>query len=269
MRCIFLAFLSGRLCHDASREKRALGERNIMELVLSKEKCGLVSSALDDCKIASCKDDDRKKVDNKGAIPFGAICRIKCRSVKATRCRCCNAGFEIGKKCPEANDPDSCNLKMDENALYEGPRAELYPASDWRDCYEQCVKRGMNCHAASYVKLRFNSMCWIFNSVTTRYGDEQQQDPSSFGGPTRELFGLRSGSRKNGPTIQQKPIMELPAEMQPVTPSISRSGTGFRQPFQSSAANDAIGIAKGDAVASDVNYLGEPVMRSWFRTCLV
>jgi hypothetical protein len=236
-------------------------------LVLSKEKCGLVASALDDCKIASCKDDDRKRVDNKSDIPLGAICRIKCRSVKATRCRCCNAGFNIGKKCPEADDPDNCNLKMDENALYEGPNADLYPASDWRACYQQCVKRGMNCHAASYVKLRFNSMCWIFKKVTTRYGDEQQES-NSFGGPTRELFGLRSG-RKDGNGIQNKPIIALPAEMRPETPTISRSGTGFRQPFQSSAANDVVGIAKGDAVPTGTNYLGEPVMRSWFRTCVV
>ena len=65
--------------------------------------------------------------------------------------------------------------------------------------------------------------------------------------------------------------MELPADMKPDLPSISRSGTGFRQPFgqPSSAVNDIVGIAKGDAVSSAVSYLGEPVMRSWFRTCIV
>lgn len=246
-------------------------------MVLSKQKCALIESALDDCKIASCKDEERKKVNSAAisndAIPSGAICRIKCRSVKATRCRCCKAGFVIGKKCPEAGEADSCDLEVDENALYEGPRADLYPAKDWRDCYQACIDRGMNCQAASYVKLRFNSMCWVFNSVTTRYGSENEDERDTFGGPTRELFGLRSGKRKNIHTVQNKPLFDLPVEMQPEesidVDQFSRSGTtGFRQPFASSAANDQVGIAKGDAVATGANYVGEPVMRSWYRKCL-
>lgn len=275
MRSIILIFLSGRLC-DLSRQKRALGERNIMELVLSSERCGLVSSAMDDCKIASCKDDDRRKVNQNGQIPIGAICRIKCRSVKATRCRCCQAGFEIGKRCPEAGDEDSCELAVDENALYEGPNADLYPATDWRACYQECIDRGMDCHAASYVKLRFNSMCWIFNEITTRYGDDKPEQSDTFGGPTRELFGLRSGthigdSNSKKPPVITKPIINLPNEMQPIviTP-VGRSGsTPFRQPlFGSTATNDATGIAKGDAAPQGANYVGEPIMRSWFRECL-
>jgi len=183
-----------------------------MELVLSKEKCALISSAMDDCKIASCKDDDRNRVTLEGEIPFGAICRIKCRSVKATRCRCCKAGFEIGKKCPEDDELDGCGLEVDNFALYEGPDANLVPALDWRGCYQECLNRGMNCHAASFVKLRFNSMCWIFNEVTTRYGDEQDSSKDTFGGPTRELFGLRNGKigRSGGgrkvPPVQNKPL---------------------------------------------------------------
>lgn len=72
---------------------------SFLALVLSKEKCALISSALDDCKIAACRDEDKTPIRGKGAksdIPEGAICRIKCRSVKSQRCICCANGFEVG-----------------------------------------------------------------------------------------------------------------------------------------------------------------------------
>lgn len=47
--------------------------------------------------------------------------------------------IQIGKRCPEAGDEDSCELAVDENALYEGPNADLYPATDWRACYQECM----------------------------------------------------------------------------------------------------------------------------------
>lgn len=263
-----------------------------MELVLSKEKCALISSAMDDCKIASCKDDDRNRVTLEGEIPFGAICRIKCRSVKATRCRCCKAGFEIGKKCPEDDELDGCGLEVDNFALYEGPDANLVPALDWRGCYQECLNRGMNCHAASFVKLRFNSMCWIFNEVTTRYGDEQDPSKDTFGGPTRELFGLRNGKigRSGGgrkvPPVQNKPLFELPVEMRPVGPVASntnlpaddgqvtltaRSGLpGFRQPSFGPNEGPGVSIAKGAAVNPNSGTKEvSPVMISWYRKCQV
>lgn len=300
MKPLVLALLSGTLCDDSMRSKRALGERNIMELVLSKEYCGLIESALDDCKIASCKDDDRNKVTPNGEIPVGAICRIKCRSVKATRCRCCKAGFEIGKKCPEAGDEDSCELEMDENALYEGPDAKLYNANDWRECYQECLSRGMNCHAASYVKLRFNSMCWIFNQVTTRYGEEPEED-RALTGPTRELSGLSSmvgvrSGRKNKSQFHQKKLF-LPMDMRPIDhKSLLESeiaqeantaaqdeedfanmlglaersgGLPFRKPaFGGPSGSEKVEIAKGDAITGfSAAARDEPVMRSWYRKC--
>ena len=42
--------------------------------------------------------------------------------------------------------------------------------------------RGMDCHAASYVRLRFNSMCWIFNEVTvSNYFKRLIHDPRIVG----------------------------------------------------------------------------------------
>lgn len=263
------------------REKRALGERNVVALVLSKEKCALISSAMDDCKIAACRDDDRRPIKTKGQravpIPEGAICRVKCRSVKSQRCICCANGFEIGRECPE--DVKSCTLQEDKRALYEGPGAELFAAQSWRHCYEECNNRGMNCRAASFVKLRFNSMCWIFNEVTTRYADDvAAHQPSGFG--VNNLFNTRSLSKPKRKkfAIEQRPIDDMmPDYILPALPSNpvglnSRSfglGGSFRNPYQSN--KDQISIAKGDARDPSASANGkrenEPEMISWHRHC--
>jgi len=290
MKCLpLLTLATGALASNdfldrvLSREKRALGERNVVALVLSKEKCALISSALDDCKIAACRDDDRNPIKNKGEkssqeIPEGAICRIKCRSVKSQRCICCANGFEIGRECPE--DTQSCTLQEDKRALYEGPGAELFAAQSWRHCYQECNNRGMNCRAASFVKLRFNSMCWIFNEVTTRYADDvsSQPDRGPGGFGAGNMFQTRSfgaPKRKGGKfQIEQRPIDDLmPDYILPANPSnpfglSGRSfGLGFRNPHQ---APQSIAIAKGDARAPE-NSGGsddsDPEMISWQRRC--
>jgi len=289
MKCLSLLTLaSGALAtHDPFaqyREKRALGERNVVALVLSKEKCALISSALDDCKIAACRDEERRPIKSKGqvnaAIPEGAICRVKCRSVKSQRCICCANGFEIGRECPE--DAKSCALQEDQRALYEGPGAELFAAQSWRHCYEECNNRGMNCRAASFVKLRFNSMCWIFNEVTTRYADDVNnnvnQRPGGFG--SGNMFNTRSLQKKTKSKgrfgYEQRPIDDMmPDYILPALPATplgvnSRSfGMGFRNPYQAPQAQ--ISIAKGDARAPEANGLSreenEPEMISWHREC--
>ena len=69
-------------------------------MVLDTEKCALIASALDDCKIAACRDEDKNPIRGAKAnpefeIPKGAICRIKCRQVKSQRCKCCEQGFAV------------------------------------------------------------------------------------------------------------------------------------------------------------------------------
>jgi len=281
-----------------SREARALGERNVVALVLDKEKCALISSALDDCKIAACRDEDKNPIKNRkhDEIPEGAICRIKCRSVKSQRCKCCAQGFEIGKDCPDEHDEDNCNLQEDNRALYEGPGAELFPARTWRDCYEECMDRGMDCHAASYVRLRFNSMCWIFNEVTTRYAEdveeveEDYQDPfgSSFGmGFDTRSFMKPKKAKKKSKQIEQRPLLDIPEVMLPedavpavsmnpnmlgdfvngglAQPGLDGRSLGFRNPHMAGG----ISIAKGDARAPGNGYEDdeEPEMMSWHRRC--
>jgi len=267
MRSSFLVLMAPVFAE--SRQTRALDRENFMESLLSKDKCGLVAAALDDCKIASCKDDDRNKVDTE-EIPVGAICRVKCRSLKATRCRCCAAGFEIGKKCPEDEDEDSCELMVDESAIYEGPNAELFPAMDWQQCYQACVDRGMECVAASYVKLRFNSMCWVFNEITTRYADEEEEQTNSFGGPTRELFMVRSlqkgkkSKKSKVNTVTTKPVSALNLDLNQSSGAVgplTRSGGRMGDPSKINP------IAKGDAAKSGLTLNADPVMRSWSRPC--
>lgn len=273
------------------RERRAFGERNVVALVLDKDRCALISSALDDCKIAACRDEDKNpirgpKSDPLFQIPQGAICRIKCRQVKSQRCKCCEQGFAIGKECPSTDSVDNCNLKADSRALYEGPGAELVPAMSWSDCYDECTARGMQCHAASYVRLRFNAMCWIFNHVTTRYADdvnpnaERWQANGSFAGPNAfggGLFNTRSFAKqpvkktKKVKPIEQKPLLEIPDVMLPDKESVSVFGRslGFRNPHKQTG----ISIAKGDARAPEGNFgdaedaEDEPEMMSWHRQC--
>jgi len=293
MKCLSLLTLASVALANASdhfvsavinRERRALGERNVVALVLSKEKCALISSALDDCKIAACRDEERRPIKNKGqqtdnAIPEGAICRVKCRSVKSQRCICCANGFEIGRECPQ--DAQSCSLQEDQRALYEGPGAELFAAQSWRHCYEECNNRGMNCRAASFVKLRFNSMCWIFNEVTTRYADDVNTNQRPGFGASN-MFNTRSLQKpkksKGRFDIEQRPINDMmPDYILPAIPSQpagvnSRSfGMGFRNPYQAPSAQ--IAIAKGDARAPEAGggNIGrddnDPEMISWHREC--
>ena len=66
-------------------------------MVLSDEYCGLIEEKIaDNCRIASCKNDERVHLtDHETFIPEGAICRLKCKGAKATRCRCCSSGFAV------------------------------------------------------------------------------------------------------------------------------------------------------------------------------
>ena len=275
------------LNHVTNREKRAIGERNVVALVLSKERCALISTALDDCKIAACRDEDRNPIKKKhhvgGEIPEGAICRVKCKSVKSQRCICCANGFEIGRECPRPEDDDSCNLKEDNRALYEGPAAQLFPAFSWRDCYTECNNRGMSCRAASYVKLRFNSMCWIFSEVTTRYADDVDTAGPGFGAgntfQTRSLIkpGGKKGGKKKKNGIDQRPLLDIPDVMLPAgqTNLLSKSkepgelsrSLGFRNP--SFHSPQKVSIAKGDARGPEhmIGKTDEPEMMSWHRAC--
>lgn len=279
-----------------SRESRALGERNVVALVLDKQKCALISSALDDCKIAACRDEDKNPIKNRkhDEIPEGAICRIKCRSVKSQRCKCCAQGFEIGKDCPSDDDEDNCNLQEDDRALYEGPGAELFPAMTWRDCYDECMDRGMDCHAASYVRLRFNSMCWIFNEVTTRYAEDVEEEAEEYEDPFGSAFGMGFDTRsfmkpkkakKKSKQIEQRPLLDIPDVMLPETLAANHHSAapvsmnpnmlgdlmvdgrslGFRNPHKAGG----ITIAKGDARAPGNGDEDdeEPEMMSWHRRC--
>jgi hypothetical protein len=279
-----------------SRESRALGERNVVALVLDKEKCALISSALDDCKIAACRDEDKNPIKNRkhDEIPEGAICRIKCRSVKSQRCKCCAQGFEIGKDCPTDDDEDNCNLQEDNRALYEGPGAELFPAMTWRDCYEECMDRGMDCHASSYVRLRFNSMCWIFNEVTTRYAEDVEEEAEEYEDPFGSAFGMGFDTRsfmkpkkakKKSKQIEQRPLLDIPDVMLPASHAanhhpaapvsmnpnmlgdlmVDGRSLGFRNPHKAGG----ITIAKGDARAPGNGDEDdeEPEMMSWHRRC--
>lgn len=290
-----MMFLSGGLAESAGRKIRSPkfingGARNILDLVLSDEYCGLIEEKIaDNCRIASCKNDERVHLtDHETFIPEGAICRLKCKGAKATRCRCCSSGFAIGRKCPEEGDEDNCNLKMDVNALYEGPNAVLFQTTDWRGCYNECVRREHSCKAASFVKLRYNAVCWIFEEVTTRYGDDYEEydnyDDEQSGGPTRELTMHRSLSidaADNDPMtpltnpakstkIQHKSAYQIPGYMQPWDSTssdlpIKILRNGFRE--QSRTPVFGVPIAKGDAVDSHANVVDEPSMRSWIRTC--
>ena len=47
--------------------------------------------------------------------------------------------FQIGRECPDEHDEDNCELRQDDQALYEGPGAELYPDLSWKDCHQECV----------------------------------------------------------------------------------------------------------------------------------
>merc|ERR1712050_78853 len=110
----------------------AKNDKQKIEQILSDGECSIISDALDDCRIAACRTDKKKLLEtneiNLGEIPEGAICRLKCRGLKAQRCRCCAAGFAIGRECPAETDPDNCKLQIDENAFYEGADAELVHA---------------------------------------------------------------------------------------------------------------------------------------------
>jgi hypothetical protein len=95
------------------RERRAFGERNVVALVLDKDRCALISSALDDCKIAACRDEDKNpirgpKTDPSFQIPQGAICRIKCRQVKSQRCKCCEQGFAVSLNAKQLISRSEC-----------------------------------------------------------------------------------------------------------------------------------------------------------------
>ena len=76
---------------------RPVSRDDFIGSILSTESCGVIDKFADDCRIASCKDEDRNRINfsDSDDIEVGAICRIKCRQVKATRCRCCKEGFIV------------------------------------------------------------------------------------------------------------------------------------------------------------------------------
>ena len=76
---------------------RPASREDFIGSILSNENCGLIDKFADDCRIASCKDEDRNRINFNDSedIEVGTICRIKCRQVKATRCRCCKEGFIV------------------------------------------------------------------------------------------------------------------------------------------------------------------------------
>ena len=144
---------------------RPASREDFIGSILSNENCGLIDKFADDCRIASCKDEDRNRInfENSDDIEVGTICRIKCRQVKATRCRCCKEGFivsgsqlflkkkcynptpdpnlnpKIAKKCPEDGDDDSCDLTADKGALYEGPNAVILTDIEADECQQRCL----------------------------------------------------------------------------------------------------------------------------------
>ncbi|CAG5112639.1 Oidioi.mRNA.OKI2018_I69.chr2.g6831.t1.cds [Oikopleura dioica] len=247
---------------------RPVSRDDFIGSILSTESCGVIDKFADDCRIASCKDEDRNRINfsDSDDIEVGAICRIKCRQVKATRCRCCKEGFIIAKKCPEDGDEDSCELTADVGALYEGPDAVILTDIEAEDCQQRCLDSGIEeCIAASYIKLRFNSVCWLFHDVSTRYGDEirdrdmpQNRVPIGNSGPgSREIFGpdFRSGRTQNKKRnkkalkpkpVQKKGVLEIPSYM---------------MPGASSAMSKHV-RANGFSNNND-----DSVMMSWFRKC--
>jgi hypothetical protein len=76
---------------------RPASREDFIGSILSNENCGLIDQFADDCRIASCKDEDRNRINFNDSedIEVGTICRIKCRQIKATRCRCCKEGFIV------------------------------------------------------------------------------------------------------------------------------------------------------------------------------
>lgn len=78
---------------------RPVSRDDFIGSILSNESCGVIDKFADDCRIASCKDEDRNRINfsDSDDIEVGTICRIKCRQVKATRCRCCKEGFIVRK----------------------------------------------------------------------------------------------------------------------------------------------------------------------------
>lgn len=246
---------------------RPASREDFIGSILSNENCGLIDKFADDCRIASCKDEDRNRINFNDSedIEVGTICRIKCRQVKATRCRCCKEGFIIAKKCPEDGDDDSCDLTADEGALYEGPNAVILTDIEAVECQQRCFESGIeDCIAASYIKLRFNSVCWLFNDVSTRYGDEVKdrdmpQNRPATGPASREIFGgpdFRSGrtqtknKRKNktvkAKPVQNKRVLDIPSYMMPGAPN---------------------GSAMSQHIRSNGRAEDEPMMVSWFRKC--
>jgi len=246
---------------------RPASREDFIGSILSNENCGLIDKFADDCRIASCKDEDRNRInfDDSSDIEVGTICRIKCRQVKATRCRCCKEGFMIAKRCPEDGDDDSCDLTADEGALYEGPNAIILTDIEATECQQRCFESGIEkCIAASYIKLRFNSVCWLFNDVSTRYGDEvkdrdmPQNRPVSgpasreiFGGPDFRSVRTQTNKKRKNKSIKAKPVqnkrvLDIPSYMMPGAPNES---------------------AMSQHIRSNGRAEDEPMMVSWFRKC--
>ena len=105
----------------------------------------------------------------------------------------------------------------------------------------------------------------------TRYADEEEEEKkNSFGGPTRELFMVRSlqkgkkSKKSKVNTVTTKPVSALNLDLNQSSGAVgplTRSGGRMGDPSKINP------IAKGDAAKSGLTLNADPVMRSWSRPC--